>query len=266
MNRSLLASAAMVALLSGCVSGSDFERLERQMDDLQDEITALKRQSSSKAEVEQLNTSLREQTDRLLRTSADVAAKVGEVDERMQNLQGGIEQTNHRIDRVVQQLAQAERDIAGLRQSSMAVNPDGISGSVNVTPSNAGADPVQLYQSAYQDYQRGNYDLAVAGFREFVQANPNSDLADNAAYWIGESLYSQRNYPQAIEQFNRIINGYPDSDKVPAALLKKSYSYIELGERAQAIVQLQYVVHEHPQSSEASLARQKLRELGIDSR
>lgn len=264
MKMHLLSAAAMVALLSGCVTGSDFERLERQVGDLQDEITALKRQSSSKQEVEQLNQSLRDQTDRLLRTSADVAAKVGEVDDRIQNLQGGIEQTNHRIDRIVQQLSQAERDIASLRSGS--VTGDGISGSVNVTPSNAGGDPVQLYQSAYQDYQRGNYDLAIAGFREFVQGNPNSDLADNAAYWIGESLYSQRKYKQAIEQFNRVINGYPRSDKVPAALLKKSYAYVELGERAQAIVQLQYVVHEHPQSSEASLARQKLRELGIDSR
>ena len=264
MKAGFVSSVAMIGLLSGCISGSDFERLERQVADLQDEITALKRQSSSKEEVERLNASLREQTDRLLRTSADVAAKVGEVDDRMQNLQGGIEQTNYRVDRIVQQLSQAERDIASLRQGAAA--PSSMSSSVDVTPTTAGADPVQLYQSAYQDYQRGNFDLAIAGFQEFVQGNANSDLADNAAYWIGESLYSQRKYAQAIEQFNRVINGYPRSDKVPAALLKKSYAYVELGERAQAIVQLQYVVHEHPQSSEASLARQKLRELGIDSR
>lgn len=249
--------------LGGCVSGSDFDRLERQVADLQDEITALRRQASSKEEVDELNESLRQQTDRLLRTSADVAARVGEVDERMQNMQGSIEQTNYRIDRLVQQIAQAEREIQMLRRGQTT---DPLGSEVTVTQPASSADPVQLYQSSYQDYQRGNFDLAIAGFREFVEDNPRSDLADNASYWIGESLYSQKKFPQAVQQFNVVIDQYPQSDKIPAALLKKGLAYIELGERAQAIVQLQYVVHEHPQSSEASLARQRLRELGIDSR
>lgn len=265
MKTRLSAAALSLLLAAGCVSSSDMEDLQRQVQDLQDEITALKRHSSSKEEVERLNASLREQTDRLLRTSADVAAKVGEVDDRIQNVQGGIEQTNYRIDRVVQQLTQAERDIAALKSGQQS-GASGLQSEVTVRPPAQGADPVQLYQAAYQDYQRGNYDLAISGFREFVQGNPQSDLADNAAYWIGESLYSQKKYAQSIEQFNRVINGYPRSDKVPASLLKKSYAYVELGERAQAIVQLQYVVHEHPQAPEAALARQKLRELGIDSR
>lgn len=261
MKRSVLAIAAAAGILGGCVSGSDFDRLERQVADLQDEITALRRQTSSRQEVEQLNTSLREQSERLLRTSADLAAKVGDVDERMQNLQGGIEQTNHRVDRLSQQLAQTQREVAAMRSGQ----GDQLGSEVTVTPP-ATEDPVQVYQSAYQDYQRGNYDLAISGFQEFIDANPRSDLADNAAYWIGESHFSQKNYTRAIEQFNRVINTYPRSDKVPAALLKKGLAYSEIGERAQAIVQLQYVVHEHPQSPEASLARQRLRELGIDSR
>jgi TolA-binding protein len=63
-----------------------------------------------------------------------------------------------------------------------------------------------------------------------------------------------------------VVNKYPKSDKVPGSLLKKGYAYINLGERAQGIVQLQYVVHEHPGSQEASLARQRLRQLGVETR
>jgi len=48
--------------------------------------------------------------------------------------------------------------------------------------------------------------------------------------------------------------------------LKKGYSYIALGERAQGVVQLQYVIHEHPNSQEAALARQRLKQLGIETR
>ena len=108
------------------------------------------------------------------------------------------------------------------------------------------------YQTAYRDYQRGNYDLAIAGFREFVAKYTNSDLADNAAYWIGESLYSQKKYREAIAQFDSVVTGYPKSDKVASALLKKGYAYISLNEKKQGIVQLQYVVHEHPKSPEAA--------------
>jgi tol-pal system protein YbgF len=127
-------------------------------------------------------------------------------------------------------------------------------------------DPVQVYQSAFRDYQRGNYDLAIAGFRDFVSRNPNSELSGNAAYWIGESLYSQKKYREAIQQFDSVVTRYPKSDKVAGALLKKGYGYIALGEKSQGIVQLQYVVHEHATSPEAALARQKLKSLGVDSK
>jgi tol-pal system protein YbgF len=122
-----------------------------------------------------------------------------------------------------------------------------------------------MYQAAYRDYTRGNFDLAIEGFRDFVDSFPQSDKADNAAYWIGESLFSQKKYRDAIEQFDKVVTQYPKSDKVPGALLKKGYSYISLGERAQGIVQLQYVVHEHPKSQEATLARQRLKQLGVDT-
>ena len=135
-----------------------------------------------------------------------------------------------------------------------------------VSPPTTGEDPMQMYQSAYRDYQRGNFDLAIAGFADFEKRNPHSDLADNAAYWIGESLFSQKKYREAIAQFDSVVTRYPRSDKVPGALLKKGYSYINLGEKAQGVVQLQYVVHEHPNTQEASLARQRLKQLGIETR
>ncbi len=102
-------------------------------------------------------------------------------------------------------------------------------------------DPMQTYQAAYRDYQRGNYDLAIEGFEDFLGASPSSDLADNAAYWIGESLFSQKKYREAIRQLDAVVNKYPKSDQVPGALLKKGYAYISVNEKAQGVVQLQYV-------------------------
>ncbi len=267
----LTAVLATALLLPSCVSSGDVERLEDRIIDLQDEVQALKRQASSKEEVERLNNELAQKTQSILRSSADVSVKVDSIEDRIENTQGSIEQTNYRIDRIVQQIAQNEREIANLKAILRASQPPGseppLQDQVVVggrTPTSG--DPIQLYQSAYRDYQRGNWDLAIEGFEDFLADNPRSDLADNAAYWIGESYYSQQKYREAITQLDKVVSNYPQSDRVPAALLKKGLAYIELGQRAQGIVQLQYVVHEHPASQEASLAREKLRALGIDTR
>ena len=274
----LLALAAVLATAAGCVSTSDFERAQDQIAELQEELANLRRTTAGKEEVQGVNVRIAEQTETLLRSNATLVAKVADLEDRMQNTQGANETTGHRIDQFAAQLTQQQRDIENIKALLAAMQPapaaaaaatsEGMaSGEMTVpAPPVAAGDPMDTYQAALRDYQRGNYDLAVEGFREFVQANPNADLADNAAYWIGESLFSQKKYRDAIEQFDSVVNNDPRSDKVPGALLKKGYAYINVGERAQGVVQLQYVLHEHPRSQEASLARQKLRQLGIETR
>ena len=126
------------------------------------------------------------------------------------------------------------------------------------------SDPKSLYPTAYNDCLRSNYDLAVLGFRQYLESFPDTELADNASYWIGESYYSQGKYQQAIREYDSILRRYPRSDKLASALLKKGYAYLELGQREQGEVQLQHVIREYPSTDEANLARQRLRELGID--
>ncbi len=272
-------------LLGGCATSGDVQKVQQQVSELQDELANIKRTASSKEEVQNVNQRIAQQTEQLLKSNATLVAKVEQMDERVQNAQGSVEQTNYRIDRLVQQLTQAQRDLEDLKARAAAVPsavpqvvpsaaatttaaPAPSMSEVNVPapPVQPSGNPMELYQTAYRDYQRGNFDLAIAGFADFVKQNPNSDLADNAAYWIGESLFSQKKYQNAIAQFDTVVTKYPQSDKVPGALLKKGYAYIALGEKAQGIVQLQYVVHEHPSSQEASLARQKLRSLGVETR
>ena len=261
---------------AGCISTSDFEAVQSQVAELQEELANIKRTASSKEEVQNVNTRIAEQTEMLLKSNATLVAKVAEIDNRIQTTTGSIEDSTNRMDQLSRQLAQAQRDLEDLKariaamQAAPPVTPatgEAASSEVNV-PATAvtSADPMETYQAAYRDYQRGNFDLAIEGFRDFLQANATSDLADNAAYWVGESLFSQKKYREAIEQFDSVVNRYPKSDKVPGALLKKGYAYISIGERAQGVVQLQYVLHEHPKSQEAALARTKLKQLGIETK
>jgi len=111
---------------------------------------------------------------------------------------------------------------------------------------------------------RGNYDLAILGFRQYLESFGGTDLADNASYWIGESYYRQKRFQDAIREFDAVVSQYPNSDKVASALLRKGYAYLELGEQSKGVVQLQNVIRRYPKSDEANLARQQLGSLGID--
>ncbi|MDP9361180.1 MAG: tol-pal system protein YbgF [Acidobacteriota bacterium] len=269
----LLGAATLSSV--ACVTSSDVEKLQSQISDLQEQLVQVKRTSSSKEEVQNVNKTIADQTQMLLKSNATLVAKVDQIEDKIQNAQGSVEQTNYRLDRITQQLTQTQHDVDDLKAAAARAaaatpaspTPMPASGSEVTVPSPAPTeDPMQIYQAAYRDYQRGNYDLAISGFRDFAAKNPNSELSGHAAYWVGESLYSQKKYREAIQQFDSVVTRYPKSDKVAGALLKKGYGYIALGEKSQGIVQLQYVVHEHPTSPEAALARQKLKSLGVDSK
>ncbi len=269
---------ALALLLTGCATSSDVQKLQSQINELQEQLAQVKRTTAGKEEVQSVNQRIADQTQQLLKSNATLVAKVDQIEDKMNNTQGAIEQTNFRLDRMAQQLTQSQHDIDDLKAAAArapqptapapampgAVPQPSVT-EVNV-PAGTGENPMEVYQAAYRDYQRGNYDLALAGFREFLTRYPSSELSSNAEYWIGESLYSQKKYSEAIEQFNGVVNKYPKSDKAPGALLKKGYAYLALNDRPRAIVQFQYVVHEYPNSRESALAKDRLKQLGIDTK
>ena len=276
--------AAVVGAV-GCVSADDIEGLHRQMNDIETQIQALERKSSSKEEVARLNSSVSEQTQQLLKSNADTGVKLGELSTAIEQLQAKLEDTNRRLSQLSQQIAETQGDLLRMRGGTSALptgTPPGAPSSTNPTSPRIGepapnpgrndavvqpaAGPSELYDTAYADYTKARYALAIQGFQEYLESYASTDLSDNAQYWVGESHYAQKKYPEAIADFDRLLKEWPRSDKAPAALLKKGYALLELGQKAEAVVQLQYVIHEHPKSQEASLARQKLKALGIETK
>ncbi len=121
--------------------------------------------------------------------------------------------------------------------------------------------PDSVYFTAYSDYNKKNYDLAIVGFTQFVNQFPSNVLADNSLYWIGECYYAQKKYSKAIEVFSDIIAKYKKGDKVPDALLKKGYALIEMDRVESGISVLKILISDFPLSEEAYLAQQKIKEL-----
>jgi len=110
-------------------------------------------------------------------------------------------------------------------------------------------------------FRDGDLEGARRGFTAFLSQYPNSDLAPNARYWLGESHYGKKDYKQAIDAYDRVEMDYPQSEKVPAAILKKGYAYLALKDKKRASSAFKQVVTLYPKSLEAGKAYDKLAQL-----
>jgi tol-pal system protein YbgF len=119
--------------------------------------------------------------------------------------------------------------------------------------------PKELYDAAYLDITRGNYELAQSAFAEFLKRYPAHDLADNAQYWMGEGYYAQKKYPQALAEFQKVSDNYAGKDKEAAAMYKAGLCFKELGEVPKAKEKWRALVKKYPKSPEAGLAKEKLK-------
>ncbi|WP_457669932.1 tol-pal system protein YbgF [Thiolapillus sp.] len=137
---------------------------------------------------------------------------------------------------------------------------------VSNAPVSPPADPAQEqadYDTAYGwlHPSKRRYKDAIAGFKAFLIKYPQSDLADNALYWLGESYYVTQDNKSALASFDRLLKEFPDSDKVPGALLKKGYILDAMGKRDAARKMLQQVLDKYPSSSVARMAKARLKHM-----
>ncbi|UCE41945.1 MAG: tol-pal system protein YbgF [Candidatus Aminicenantes bacterium] len=121
--------------------------------------------------------------------------------------------------------------------------------------------PQEIYNMAYADYLKGNFALAIDGFKIYLDNFAQSPFADNALYWIGECYFSQKEYEEAISRYNELILNYPLGDKVPAAYLHKGISLMELDRNEEALSVFKLMVSKYPLEEETKIAQEKIKEL-----
>lgn len=93
------------------------------------------------------------------------------------------------------------------------------------------SNPRELYETAYGYLLQQDYGSAEAAFDEFLRRYPSDQLAADAQYWLGETLYVQRRYKPAGQAFLTVIEKHKASAKVPNALLKLAQSLDQLGQK-----------------------------------
>ena len=130
------------------------------------------------------------------------------------------------------------------------------------TPSPVAASTERAeFDTALDELREGRYPEAVTAWRRFLSAHPNSDLAGDAQYWLGEACYLSRDYNAAKEAFIALGLNHPQSERLPDALLKLGYIYGEQGDVARARDVLQKLAQVYPNTQAANLAERRLQSL-----
>lgn len=117
------------------------------------------------------------------------------------------------------------------------------------------------YQQGFELLKQSNHSDAVDVFQKQVTAYPSGDLADDAYYWIAESMYVNRRLNVSKENFNVIIERYKSSPRLPDAMLKMAYIEQEQGNSIEARLLLQEIIQLHPSSNAAISAKNRLEQL-----
>lgn len=256
----LIIALLMMIVISSCASqGKRISTRQTEMDNLRRELRYLKQQNAQlRREIDEMNKKLQEMQFLNKQDKADMAARLDEALRQMETIENQLQDTNARMTAL------------GLRPGSIAAPTS----SDTTLPSDTapsreselnepvvGGQDRELYNTAYRDLIRGNYELALQGFQQFVTQYPNSELLDNAQYWIGEVYYAQGRYQNAIDEFEKVVKWYRNGDKTASALLKIAYSYINIDEIEQGKLYLEEVLKDFPDSEEANLARGRLESL-----
>lgn len=122
------------------------------------------------------------------------------------------------------------------------------------------------YQAAFELLKQGRYQDANLALTQFLVSFPDSQLADNAQYWLAETHYVAQEYEKALAQFQLVIEKYPQSGKRADALLKIGYSNFELRRWEPARRALDTVVRDFPETTAARLAAQRLEQMAAAGR
>jgi len=229
--------------IGGCASRQEIMKLKLQADYLEQSNQRIE------ANVAQLDSLAKEQLRQIQKLKADMNSSFGEMDERFNVVENKIEDSKNTF---YQPSIKKETE-ASVDSDRKEEKPDSSKElAINL-------DPEKLYKSAYLDLTKGNYDLAISGFHDYLKYFPDEESAANAQYWIGESYYSKGDFTRAAIELRKVLSDYPKSEKTAGALYKLGLCYSQLKEDKTAKQYFDKLIKNYPQSQEAKLARERLK-------
>jgi tol-pal system protein YbgF len=245
----------VVAALSlvGCATSPEEDPVQIRMNDLDQRLQRIERVMT--------NQSLLQMAQRIDALQADLSRMRGEVELLQNQSEGGKSQSRALYGDLEKRLAALET-LGGV--GGAAAGAAGAGSALPAAPVPGGEQGA--YDAAFSALKGADYPKAISGFKGFVASYPQSPLASNAQYWLGEAYYVTRDYPNAITAFQTVTAQWPDSRKAPDALVKIGFTQAALGRNGDAKVTLESVLQRYPGTEAAQLATERLKRLPANAR
>jgi tol-pal system protein YbgF len=109
---------------------------------------------------------------------------------------------------------------------------------------------------------RGDYEQAEGGFRDYLRTYAKDKRVPEATFWLGESYLRRTRYREAAEHFLTVTSKYPGAARAPEAMLKLGIALRGLGATAEACATFAQVTRKYPSATPAirqAVEREKAR-------
>lgn len=232
---------------AGCVTPGQFNTMDVKQDSLRLAVDDLQQKVAA------LEAAYRKQLEENQRLGAELKSALRDLGRKLEATQSQVQDVGGRFDYLFRNWEEFKSRLQNLRPP-----PDSLVKKDTARPTgNIGVDPKQLYDNAFLDFRRAKYDLAIAGFEEFLATFPNSELVPNCHFWIAESFGAKGQADSALSRYLMLAQNFPQSEKVPTALFKAAQTLEKSDPQAAEKYYLQ-VAESFPNSAEARRARDRL--------
>jgi tol-pal system protein YbgF len=254
----LTAACLGMLALGGCASTPpDEDPVQIKLKDLDTRLARIEKVMA--------NQSLLDVANQLEALRSDVRAMHNDVDQLNNAIDAGRKQQRDLYADLDQRVKNLDSRGAAAAGAAAASTASGSAAAATSSAADAGSgEDKTSYQTAFNLLKDGQYDRAIVAFQKFLVAYPDSSLADNAQYWLGEAYYVNKAYPEAQAAFQRVVDKYPQSRKLGDALLKIGYCRYEMKQWESAREVLGQVVARFTDTPAARLAQQRLDKMSAE--
>jgi len=241
----VMVGSLLALSLSGCATRRQVQELSLEVRKMRSDLESIR------ADNARLDSLFRSNIEQSRKLNADFAAYVSRLDDRMQMVEARLEDAVTLINRATGAIESRSVTQKPPRSAADSAGAD-------TTRAAGQIDCQKLFNNAYFDFVKEDFDLARQGFENYIKNCSSTALADNAQYWIAECYYLQKNYARAQQEYEKVVKDYPSSEKVAAAKLKFAKSLYNQRYKTKAESYFKEIIEQYPGTDEAQEAAQML--------
>jgi len=248
----------------------DMVQLQTQVQQLQEQMTAMQRSFDERMGI--MRNLVEKDTDAVNKVAAALTTlqtalqqQQGDQGSKADQLSGQIQALNDTMDEIKVRLAKVTKQLEDMQAAQQSLAAQQATQAQQQQALAQAPPPDVLYNNGLRDYIAGKNDLATQEFSDYIKFYPNTDLAGNSYFYLGELQYKQGNYQQAVQSYDQVVQNFPSGNKAASAQLKKGFALLELGKQDEGASELRHLIQRYPRSPEALQARERLRKAGLSS-